>query len=177
MYKIDKLLKLDQKIFHTADLALLWEITNKNTLYTTIQRLVKKGVLISLQKGLYSTVVFEQLDPVQVGLAFLHRFAYLSTETVLMKAGLINQIVYPLTFISDVSRRFNVSKQEYLVRRMQTRFLYHPMGIEETNGIFVASIERAVADLLYFNSCYYFDQKERINWQRVRFIQKEVGYK
>lgn len=176
MYRIDKLLKLDQKIFHTADLAILWEITNKNTLYTTIRRLVKKGVLISLQKGLYSTVAPEQLDPIQVGFAFLHRFAYLSTETVLAKAGIISQIIYPITFISDVSRRFNVGRREYLVRRMQVKFLYHPAGIEESSGIFVASIERAVADLLYFNRHYHFDQKEKIDWPKVRAIQKEVCY-
>ena len=38
MYKIDVLLKQDQKVFHTQDLALLWGIINKNTLYTTIKR-------------------------------------------------------------------------------------------------------------------------------------------
>lgn len=37
MYRIDKLLKANQKLFHTKDIYLLWGITNKNTLYTTIK--------------------------------------------------------------------------------------------------------------------------------------------
>jgi hypothetical protein len=40
----------------------------------------------------------------------------------------------------------------------------------------MANIERAVADLLYFNSNYYFDNKKRIDWKKVKKIQKEVGY-
>lgn len=176
MYKIDKLLKLEQKIFHTADLGLLWEISNKNTLYTTISRLVKKGVLISLQKGLYATVSLEQLDPLKIGPAFLHRFAYLSTETVLAKEGLISQVIYPLTFISDVSRKFKINEREYLVRRIKKEILFNPYGMMEINGVFIATPERAVADLLYFDPHYHFDRKEKIDWEKVKLIKKEVGY-
>lgn len=167
-------MKLEQKIFHTQDLAILWGITNKNTLYTTISRLVKKGVLISLQKGLYATVPVEQLDPLKIGLAFLHRFAYLSTETVLSREGLISQVIYPLTFISDVSRKFKINEREYLVRRIKKEILFNPYGLMETDGVFLATPERAIADLLYFDPHYHFDQKEKIDWEKVNLIRKEI---
>ena len=89
MYRINKLLKLDQKLVHTRDLALLWSISNPNTLYTTIKRYVQKGVLLPVHKGLYSTVPLTHIDPVRVGIAILHTYAYISCETVLAQAGII----------------------------------------------------------------------------------------
>jgi len=44
MYRINELIKLDRKIFHSNDLAIAWGISNKNTLYTTIKRYVQKGI-------------------------------------------------------------------------------------------------------------------------------------
>ena len=57
MYRISELIKLDHKIYHSNDLAILWGITNKNTLYTTIKRYVQKGVLTPIDRGLYSTIL------------------------------------------------------------------------------------------------------------------------
>src|SRR3989337_2417083 len=56
MYKIDKLIKSGENLFHTNDLALLWQTANRNTLYTTIKRYTDKGILIPVQKGLYFTI-------------------------------------------------------------------------------------------------------------------------
>lgn len=177
MYKIDILLKQNQKIFHTKDLALLWQIQNLNTLYTSIKRYVQKGILIKIQKGLYATVPLENLDPLKLGLAVLHDFAYLSTESVLTLAGVIFQSANYLTFVSDHSQKFSVGKNSYLVRRMKNEFLYQSVGIEEKNGVRIATVERAVADLLYFDPSSHFDNRKGINWLKVREIQKEVGFK
>jgi len=62
MYKINKLLAAKQEVFHTNDLALLWDIRNRNTLYTTIKRYVAKGTLIPIHKGLYARVTGCYLD-------------------------------------------------------------------------------------------------------------------
>ena len=90
MYRIDTLLKLKEKLFHTNDLALLWGITNKNTLYTTIKRYLQKGILIPVHKGFYSTVPIDQLDPFKLAIGYLHRFTYISCETVLIQEGIIS---------------------------------------------------------------------------------------
>jgi len=44
------------------------------------------------------------------------------------------------------------------------------------NEINTASLERAVADILYFNPTYYFDAHNIIDWTKVKNIQKEIGY-
>lgn len=177
MYKIDKLLKLDRKIFHTADLALLWGITNKNTLYTTIKRYVQKGVLLPIHKGFYATVPLSQIDPVNLGVGFLHTYAYLTTESVLASHGVISQIPQAITLVSSLSKKFTIGSLSFLSRCLKSKFLYQTEGVEDKNGVFVARLERAVADMLYFNPKYYFDNPGIINWQKVKSIQKEVGYR
>ncbi|MCX7881211.1 MAG: type IV toxin-antitoxin system AbiEi family antitoxin domain-containing protein [Patescibacteria group bacterium] len=174
MYKIDKLLKQDEKLFHTQDLRLIWGISNKNTLYTTIKRYIQKGILIPIHKGFYSTLPLEKVNPVRLGIGYLHRFSYLSGESVLVKEGVIFQKENYITLMSSVSKKFTLGKNSFLVRKMKDDFLYNDGGIEEKEGIKTASLERAVADLLYFNPNYYFDNSKKINWKKVKEIKKIV---
>jgi hypothetical protein len=176
MYRINELLKLDRKIYHTNDLAILWDISNKNTLYTTIKRYVQKGVLIPVYKGLYSTLPLSQLDPLQLGKAVIHRYTYLTTESVLAQAGVIFQAVYAVTFVSNTSKKVSVGTMSFLFRQLKEQYLNNPTGISNQNGVFVATPERAAADMLYFNPRYHFDVPENIDFKKVKSIQKEVGY-
>jgi len=175
--KINTLLKQKQKLFHTADLSLLWGITNPNTLYTTIKRYSQKGILIPICKGFYSTIGIDQIDPIELGIGYLHQYSYLSTETVLAQGGIISQNISYFTLISVKSRKFNLGSFSYLARRMKDAFLYQTSGIVIQNNYRRATLERAVADLLYFNPVYHLDGARQINWEKVRQIQKEVGYK
>jgi len=176
MYRINELLKLDRKIYHSNDLSILWNITNKNTLYTTIKRYVQKGVLLPIYKGLYSTVPLSQLDPLELGKAIIHRYTYLSTESVLAQAGVIAQSTYAYTFVSNLPRKVSVDNLSFLFRQLKDEYLFNPSGILDQNGIYVASTERAAADMLYFNPRYHFDVPTSIDFNRVELIQKEVGY-
>lgn len=174
MYKIDKLLKLEEKLFHTADLGLIWGIENKNTLYTTIKRYVKKGILIPIHKGFYSTVPLEKINPLKLALGYLHRFAYLSCESVLLKEGVIFQQENYYTLVSSVSKKFSLAGNSFFVRKIKDEFLYNDAGIIEKDKIKIASLERAVVDILYFNPNYHFDNPKKINWKKVKEIKKLV---
>ncbi len=176
MYRINELIKVDRKIYHTNDLAVLWGISNKNTLYTTIKRYVQKGILIPIYKGLYSTVPLSQLNPLDLGRAIIHRFTYLSTESVLAQAGVITQATYAYTFVSDLPKRVMVGSMQFLFRKLKAEYLYNPLGIVDQNGIFLATPERAAADMLYFNPKYHFDIQKVIDFEKVKIIQKEIGY-
>jgi hypothetical protein len=167
---------MDRKIYHSNDLAILWDISNKNTLYTTIKRYLKKGVLIPIYKGLYSTVPVSHLNPLELGKAIIHRYTYLSTESVLARSGIIAQATYAYTFVSDHSKRVTVGSISFLFRKLKDEYLYNPAGVINQSGIFVATTERAVADMLYFNPKYHFDLPENIDFEKVQLIQEEVGY-
>lgn len=176
MYKIDVLLKQEQKLFHIDDLALLWRIKNPNTLYTTIKRYVKKGILLRIHRGFYAVVPLEKIDPLKLGIGALHTYAYLSTESILAKEGIIFQSGNYLTLVSSLSKKFTIASQNFFVRKMKADFLYHQAGLVEDKGVKIATLERAAADILYFDPRFHFDNQEAIDWQKVNQIKKEVGY-
>ncbi|MBU3942522.1 type IV toxin-antitoxin system AbiEi family antitoxin domain-containing protein [Patescibacteria group bacterium] len=175
--KLNLLLKSPNNLFHTKDLALLWGITKKNTLYMTIRRYVKREVLIRVQKGFYSKVPLGQLSQLELGAGFLHSFCYISTETILSQKGLISQEIPYITLISDQSKKFKIGSSLYISRKMKDNFLFNEIGIERKQNILQASLERAVADMLYFNPMYHFDADKLIDWEKVKKIQEIIGYK
>lgn len=176
MYRLSELIKSGRNIYHTNDLALLWGISSKNTLYTTIKRDVKKGILFPIFKGLYSTIPVAQLDPLELGRSVIHRYTYLTTESVLAQAGVISQATYAYTFVSSLSKKAEIGSFRFLFRKLKDEYLYNPTGIQNKDGHFIATPERAVADMLYFNPKYTFDFSESIDFESVRRIQQEVGY-
>ncbi len=177
MYKIKKLYEQTIPLFHTKDLELIWGVENKNTLYKTVERFVKKGLLYRIYKGFYSLKPPDEIDPYLLGLKALRTFGYVSCETVLFDHGIIFQSPKKITLVSDRSASFKIEGLEYYVRKMKEEFLFNPAGVEEKRtGVFIASLERAVADMLYFNPKAYFDNPEAINWKKVKSLQKKIGY-
>lgn len=183
MYRIDKqyrkdyanfLLKQPERILHTQDIAILWGIQKPQTLYTTIGRYVKRGILTPLTKGMYTTMRPQELDSLLIGIKSLHAYGYVSCETVLFQEGVVNQLPQEITLVSSQSRHWTVNEHRFRSRKLKDAFLYHPLGIIEKNGIRTATRERAVADLLYFHPRAPLDAP--VYWQRVQDIQRAIGY-
>ncbi len=174
MYRIKELLQQKRPYYHTQDLAVAWDISNRNTLYKTISRYIKSGVLRPVHKGFYTTVPLDQIDPVKLGIGYLHTFAYLSTESILAKSGILNQNPQALTLVSSVSKTFNLGGRLYKVRRLASEVLFNDLGLIKMDDYLEASPERAAADLLHFNPKYFIDNKSLVNWDIVEKIQREV---
>jgi len=173
-----KLAQMNEVVFHSGDLANLWQIENKNTLYTTLKRYHQQGLLFRIHKGLYSLKPTKDINAKILGLKALHKFSYISTETILIEKGIIQQNIPSLTIVSSQSKQFKIGKNYYKVRKLADRYLFNPAGVKvDCDDIRIATTERAIADLLYFNPDYYFDAQNIINWKKVKKIQKEVGYK
>ena len=169
------LLSSHETLFHTQDLAALWQIKKPNTLHTTISRYRKRGLIHRVYKGLYTTGELKEIDPWQLGLKALHQYAYVSCETVLAQAGLINGVPQELTLVSASSRRFTISKNSYRSRKLHDRYLFNDAGIErQADGIKIASVYRALADMFYFNSSFHVDAP--YNRKKLNEIWKRVGY-
>ncbi len=174
--RFSQLAKLGFLVFHASDLANLWQINNPRNLHMTLKRYADKGLLVRIYRGLYSLKPVEQLHPLLVGLKALHRMAYVSTETILAEAGIIQQKINQITLASPVSRKFSVGQNNFYSRKLADKFLYNEIGMVEKNGIKKATAERAVADLLYFNPGAYFDAENLVDWEKVKAVQKAVGY-
>ncbi len=168
------LARMDEKIFHADDLANLWLIENKNTLYTTLKRYCGAGLLHRLFRGFYSLPPPDNLDPVLLGAAALHDYCYLSTESVLYREGYISQKPAVITFVSSRAKNFKILNYVYKSRKIKERYLFNSTGIENQHGVRTAGAARAIADLLYFMPKFYFDRP--VDWGKIRDIQKKTGY-
>ena len=172
--RFSQLASLGEVVFHVSDLASLWGIVNKNTLHTTLKRYAQKKLLYRLWRGMYALKPMEQIDPLVLGIKAIHSYTYISTETILYRLGVISQKPSSVTLISSVSRRFTLSETAYLSRKLVDKFLYQSIGISDQAEVREATLERAVADLLYYNPQAYFDAP--LDWKKIKQIQKAVGY-
>lgn len=168
------LARLGENIFHASDVASLWSISEKNTLYTTLRRYTKAGLLHRIYKGLYALVPLAQLDPRMLALKTLHEYAYLTTESVLYAHGYLSQKPGTISLVSSHSKRISIGKILVRSRRLAPQFLMNPTGVTVIDGIRTASAERAIADMLYFRPTFYFDKP--VAWSAVKKIQMQIGY-
>ena len=108
--RFSQLARLGFLVFHVSDLANLWQISNPRNLHMTLKRYADRGLLVRIYRGLYSLKPVEQLHPFLIGLKVLHRMAYVSTETILVEAGIIQQKINQITLASSVSKKFSVGQ-------------------------------------------------------------------
>lgn len=175
--RISILARQENPIFHAQDLARLWNIQSSNTLHTLLKRYNERGLLFRIYKGLYSLQSLDKIDPMLLGIKALHSYAYVSTETILTQEGFIMQIIPQYTLVSNRSMDFTIDHHDFKSRQLQDKYLYNPTGIYEKNGILIATVERALADLFYFNPNIYLDGIERVDFKKLKKVQTEIGYK
>lgn len=166
--------KNGEKIFHIDDLANLWNIQNKNTLRVTLKRYVENELFYRIYRGFYSLLPVNGLNPILVGAKAIHQFCYLSTETVLRGEGYISHEIGCYTFVGSKSLKFTISGVGYKSRQLNEKYLYNPEGVLLKDGVKIATAERAICDMLYFNPNYHFDRP--VNWRKIRLMQKKIGY-
>ncbi|MFH2019376.1 MAG: hypothetical protein ABII80_02085 [bacterium] len=157
--KIQQLLKHDRRIFRTSDLAVLWEIQNKNTLLTTIKRYIKRKILVRIKKGVYSTVPLEKLEAYELGCALAGPLSYVSTETVLAQQGVISQVPRKITLMGKKAGSWVVEGNEYWCRYLAPKHLVDRVGIVETTRYAVATPPRAKKDLRRVNPHVYLEKE------------------
>ncbi len=176
MSMMNKLLSTNQRIFHLEDLRLLLGVRKPETLRKRVYRYIKNGDLFSIQRGLYSIVLPEKLSPEEVGVFLCHDYCYLSLQTILDRTGVINGRSQYFTFISNRPRRLSWNNFNYIYRQLKPEFLHNDFGVNLTGGVYTATTERAVADMIYFNPVFHFDNLNVVNMDVVKKIQREVGY-
>ena len=169
-----ELAKLGELIFSTNDLARIWNVNDRNTLLTTLKRYSAAGLIIRLYRGLYSLKKADELDPLVLGAKAINSYCYLSGESVLAKHGVIFQQVNYYTFTGQKTKRFKVANYSYYCRQLKDDFLYNDFGVDKSGQYNVATLERAVADILYYNPNYHFDNPKMINFSEVKNIQQKV---
>ena len=144
---IEKLSKLEKPIFTLADLQKILPVSS-HSLYTTISRLTKRGVLQKISRGVYAPfgkiVIPEEVAPL------LYYPSYLSLNTVLSKVGVINQIPQEVLLVTPrKTKTLKISGTKVVYRQIQKKLFF---GWHLLKGIPTAYPEKALLDLIYFAS-------------------------
>lgn len=152
---------LNKKILSVADLAKLLNSTNRNTLYKTAGRLVKKGVIRKLGKGLYVNVA-RPPDKYEIA-NNLYSPSYVSLESALHRYGVIAQAPYIITSVTPrKTQRKSAEGSDFEYVHMAPKYF---CGYYSDSGILIAEREKALLDLLYLIS----KKSRRFNLEGINF--------
>jgi len=144
---LKKLRSFNKSYFTVADLEKILGMS-RDSLYVTLNRLVRTGVLIRLRRGVYQPE-FEVIGLEKIANE-LYYPSYLSFESALSIYGILSQIPYTLMFATvRRSKKITLSGREVEYRQLKKDYFF---GYILKNGIYIAEPEKAVLDQLYMIS-------------------------
>ena len=157
--KIDHLEKLDQVPYFTiAGFKQVLDADESDTqrVREMLSRWVKKGHIIRLKKGVYTTRRFYERHQAHASFmpavsAIILPQSYLSLETVLQRAAVLTQVTYPITAVTLKNTRTIENSLGTFVYRHIKLPLYTGFSQASFFGVifYQASVAKALFDYLY----------------------------
>lgn len=166
---IDVLLRSSQTVFTNKDMAILWCDNDHKAIVSRLKQYVKSGSLIRLRRGIY--VKDNNYNKLELATR-INMPSYVSFETVLTRSGVNFQYYSNIYIASYLNREIIIDKQKYSFVRMKDYVLSNTLGINHTDGMPIATAERAFLDRLYVDKDYYVDNIRSLNWEKVLEISK-----
>lgn len=155
MTKIEKLINSPQKVFTVSDLAIFWQMPDRQKLWSLIRHYLRKNRLKKVYSGVY--VLSEDYSPLELAVN-LFAPAYISHMTALGLHGINFQHQPETHLVSAISKTITVySGHKIVSHKVKDFILFNEFGLEKENGYYLASPERAVCDTLYLEPHFKFD--------------------
>jgi len=148
--EIIKLLREKEiSLFSLSDLALLFKIGNRQTLYKKIQRLESTGIVEKLIKGKYLFKFNEVTDYTIAN--YLYAPSYISLESALSHYSIITGFPYSITSITvNKPRVLRCRNKEFSYSQISSPFYFGV--VKNTGGFLIADPEKALLDYIYFGT-------------------------
>ena len=156
-----------QTVFTLKEISLLFPEISYERLKDRLAYYTKVGKLKHLRKGVYAK---ENYNPLEIA-GKLFTPAYISLETVLQKAGLVFQYYETIFVVSYVSRTVTVGEHTLTYRKIKNDILFQTQGIEEQDGVMIATPERAFLDAVFLYKNYHFDNLRPLDWDKIKQLQ------
>jgi len=154
--------KDSRTVFRINDIALLTNSADP-LLYQKLNKLVKKGKLLNIRKGIYAKEGYKSEELA----CLLYTPTYISLGYVLQRSGVIFQYDSAITNVSYLSREICVDNQSIRYRQIKPEILLNTSGIINKNNTNIATPERAFLDTLYLNGFFYFDNTKQLNTNKI----------
>jgi len=154
--------KDSRTVFRINDIELLIN-SGDRLLYQKLNKLVKKGKLLNIRKGIYAKEGYKSEELA----CLLYTPTYISLGYVLQRSGIIFQYDSAITNISYLNREIYVNEQSIQYRQIKREILLNTGGIINKNNTNIATPERAFLDTLYLNGFFYFDNIKQLNVKKI----------
>jgi len=154
--------KDSRTVFRINDIILLLN-SDCHLLYQKLNKLVKKGKLLNIRKGIYAKEGYKSEELA----CLLYTPTYISLGYVLQRNGIIFQYDRAITNISYLNREICVNEQFIQYRQMKREILLNTNGIIHKNNMNIATPERAFLDTLYLNRFFYFDNIKSLDTHKI----------
>jgi len=156
---IEKLITSGKKVFTTDDLAVIWQVSDRNKLIQRIKYYLRNHRLIHIYKGIYAYGEFTNLEVAQK----LVPLSYVSLYTTAQIYGLTFQFYSTIFCLSLKSKKYEIDGQKYEYHKVKESIFYNDIGLIKQNGLTIASKERTICDLLYVYPNFAFDNLSGVN--------------
>ncbi|MEK7470869.1 MAG: hypothetical protein AAB622_02635 [Patescibacteria group bacterium] len=145
---INRLRELDIKFLTPTILARILETDNKNSVYKSLNRLQKNGVLQNLDKGKFLVSGSNATDFEIAN--FIVYPSYVSLESALSFYGILPQFPYSITSATTQrSKKIEYNNKNYEYVKISNKLFF---GYLKSDDFLIASKEKALVDYLYLAS-------------------------
>jgi len=163
---IFEIYKDQRTVFTIKEISLIINESDLSRLKQKVNYYVRKGYLINIRRGVY---IKKEYDIEELACK-IYIPSYISLEYVLRKAGVIFQYSEKISNVSYLSRTIEVGPNELVYRKIKNEILINTASVvRNTNGVNIATPERAFLDILYLNKDFYFDNISGLN---IKLINK-----
>lgn len=152
-----------QTVFTLNEISLYFPKISYQNLRSRLRYFTNAGKLKRLHQGIYAKNEYNPLELANK----LYTPSYISLETVLAKAGVIFQHYNTIFLVSYLSREVTIENTKIQYRQIKDAALTNRAGVEEKEGYFIATVERAFLDAVFIYKNYYFDNLDPLNWENV----------
>jgi len=150
----------ERSVYRLSDVAMLTGDTNFESINKRINYFVRNNKVKNPRRGIYTKASYKKEEMA----CRIYIPSYISLDYVLQKAGVIFQYNSQITSVSYLSRTIEIDGTAYSFRKIKNEILVDTTGIIRlSNGINIATPERAFIDTLYLNGVYYFDNLNSLN--------------
>ncbi len=162
-----KIAHFTQTVFSFKELILILQVNDTDNLKSKLNYFVRQGDLYHIRRGLYAKSA--EYNHLELAVKIFTP-AYISFETVLVKAGIIFQHYSQIFVACYQSRELICDGSTYTFRALKPAILTNTQGVHILDTYCIASPERAFLDVVYHTKNYYFDNLEPLDWQKVYAI-------
>ena len=150
---LETILRSRKTVFTLQSLMMLTECSDTKKLTKSLHYYAKGGKLLNPRKGIYTKLKYDEQEMA----CSLYRPSYISLEYVLGRAGVVFQWDDTVTSVSYLSRDVIVDGKTYRYRKINPEIWVGMEGIEQRDGVAIATPEKAFLDTVYLSAgnCYF----------------------